>query len=151
MDFPTSPFQVRFLYPSREGSSNDWKLISPLLLSSPVLALGIFTEPQAEAWREVTKAAHDKVGPSHFEQNGEKGRSRTEIVERCSLSSLVQGAIIFAQIFAMGRANTGQVTEAVAPSPIPLKGSTVIPRELTLEEITRELGSGTSLVLISSD
>lgn len=47
--------------------------------------------------------------------------------------------MIFAQIFAVGRANAGGVAEVVSASPIPLKGSTVTPRELTKEEIARTL------------
>lgn len=68
---------------------------------------GIFTDRQFEAWKQVTKSVHEK------------------------------GSVIFAQIFAVGRANAGGVAEVVSASPIPLKGSTVTPRELTKEEIAR--------------
>jgi len=138
VDFPAFQFQVRFLPLNLNGNQRRPYTVKLKFHVSllPLLSPGIFTQPQAEAWKEVTKAVHDKV--SAFALELKSVRESTETDRVVGFSSRHQGAIIYAQIFAMGRANTGEVVEAVAPSPIPLKDSTVIPRELTVEEIARE-------------
>ncbi|KAL7416478.1 hypothetical protein BDY24DRAFT_337123 [Mrakia frigida] len=74
-------------------------------------APGIYTPEQIEAWKDVTSKVHAK------------------------------GGLIYLQLWALGRTNQGGQPgiETVSASALPLKGTTIVPRELTVEDIAREL------------
>ncbi|KAL7409373.1 NADH:flavin oxidoreductase/NADH oxidase [Mrakia frigida] len=72
-------------------------------------APGIWSPEQITGWKEITSRVHAK------------------------------GGVIYLQMWALGRANQGghAGVETVSASPLPLAGTTIIPRELTVEDIAR--------------
>jgi NADPH2 dehydrogenase len=75
-------------------------------------APGIWNEKQIAGWRSITDKVHEK------------------------------GSFIFCQIFAMGRAADEELSrkdgvDIVGPSPIPIDGTTPVPRSMTLDEIKK--------------
>ncbi|KAF5686298.1 NADPH2 dehydrogenase chain OYE2 [Fusarium circinatum] len=85
-------------------------LVSPAAGGGFARTPGIWNQEQVSAWKEITDEVHRK------------------------------GSFIFVQLFAMGRAATVEVAkdegiDIIGPSAIPIEGSPVHPRAMTLDEI----------------